>query len=160
MQGDYTLMALFRTLAPDDVIAQMMEIGGNIEDIMGQMTKAGAEQARKQMMASCPSELTSHIALSRTYKTPSDGGINTKVYFKGYIPFSDPNRLYFTRRGGNGTSYSTSKGVPADFLAIMYEYGRSGLPFPKRPFVRRAFNSNVEQAMLKAQRELSGGLLE
>jgi hypothetical protein len=100
--------------------------------------------------------------LTRTYKTPSDDGINTKVIFSGYLPFSTPGRTSFLRRGrGGGKVYSTSKGVPADFLAIIFEYGRSNAPFPKRPFFRRSFNeAKINKAMLDAQKTASGGILD
>ena len=53
--------------------------------------------------------------------------------------------------------YTTDKGVPADFVAQVYEYGRSGNPFPKKPFVRKAFRKkNVEEAMHRAFREATG----
>ena len=161
MQGDYSLMAKFNMSLPDEQIKQFEQIGKSTKEIFGGMTKAGAETAQKQIVASCPNpKLSSHVKISVTYETPSDSGINTKVYFSGYIPFSDSNRSYFQRSGGGGNSYRTNKGIPAEFLAIMYEYGRSGAPFPKHPFIRRAFNSSIEQAMMKAQKELSGGLLE
>ena len=53
------------------------------------------------------------------------------------------------------------KGIPVDFLAMVYEYGRSGYPFPKKPFFRKAWNKGkIEQAMLEAQKRASGGLLD
>ena len=154
-------MAQFRLNLPDKEIKQFEELYGKTSEIFGEMTKAGAEVALKEILANCPiPELRSHVKLSRQYKTPSDGGINTKVYVSGYLPFSG-NRKYFSRRGGNGSMYSTSKGVPASFVAIMYEYGRSGHPFPKRPFFRKSFKKGaIEKAMMEAQKTASGGLLD
>ena len=77
------------------------------------------------------------------YKTPSDDGINTKVAFYGYFTDEDGRK----------------KAAP--LVANVFEYGRSGLPFPKHPFLRKSFRkSDIEQAMLKAQKEASGGILD
>lgn len=156
-------MAIFESILPDKEIKEMKKIYGNTYEIFGGMTRAGAQVALNNMQSNAPtSSIASHIKLSKTYRTPTDEGINTKVYISGYLSFSDPNRKYFTRRGANGQSYSTTKGVPIAFLAQLYEYGRSnGNPFPKRPFMRNAFNkAAIETAMLKAQKELSEGLLD
>lgn len=156
-------MAKYNMMLPKDVMSDLRKIDANADKIFGNMTRAGAEVVRNAIKASVPiPELAEHVDLTRTYKTPSDGGINTKVYFSGYLPFSTPGRKTFDRRGrGGGKVYSTTKGVPADFIAIMFEYGRSTAPFPKKPFFRKAFNSGrIEQAMLKAQKEESGGILD
>jgi hypothetical protein len=155
-------MARFTLNLPTKELEEFKKIYGDVDEIFGEMTRAGAEVALKEMLANCPNpELRKYGKLTRTYKTPSDGGINTKAYFSGYIPFSNPNRKYFSRKGGNGSTYSTTKGVPADFLAKIYEYGRSGLPFPKKPFVRKSFDKGkIEKAMLEAQKKASGGLLD
>lgn len=158
-------MAKFNMVYPTELINEFKWVSDNSDYIFGGMTKAGAEKAQASMISNCPNEaLKKHIKLTRTYKTPSDGGINTKVYFSGYIPFHHPpsakNRQYFTR-SGNGGVYSTTKGVPADFLGILYEYGRSNLPWPKHPFVRKAFNKSIiTQTMLAEQKRLSRGLLD
>ena len=154
-------MAQFKTILPDDVIKEMTEIHDNTEYIFGEMTKAGAEVAYRNVKSSVPrSDMASHVRISRTYKTPSDGGINTKVYFSGYLPFKG-NRTTFIRSGKRGKKYSTRKGIPVEFLAILFEYGRSGSPFPKKPFFRRSFREGeMEQAMLDAQKKASGGILE
>ncbi len=155
-------MAGYKAIYPDDVMKDFKKIHDNTEQIFGEMTKAGAEVALNNVRASVPrSDMASHAKLSRTYKTPTDGGINTKVYFSGYLPFKG-NRTTFVRRGRKGGKvYTTTKGIPVDFLAIMFEYGRSGNPFPKKPFFRRSFRQGeIEDAMLKAQKKASGGLLE
>lgn len=146
---------------PDSIIKDMEWMNKHSEEIFGGMTRAGAEVALGAMVDKCPNETLKHYAkLTKTYKTPSDGGINTKAMFVGYLPFSG-NRKYFSRKGGNGATYVTTKGVPADFLAKLYEYGRSTSPFPRQPFVRKAFNrQKIEKAMLKEQKRLSQGLLD
>lgn len=155
-------MARFNMQLPDDVMKDLKKISSNSEKMFGDMTRAGAEVALSEVRANAPASIKAYAKLTKTYKTPSDGGINTKVFFSGYLPFSTPNRTSFVRRGrGGGKVYSTTKGVPADFLAILYEYGRSNAPFPKRPFFRRSFNQGrIEKAMLDAQKTASGGILD
>lgn len=148
-------MAKFELELPNDLIKQFDELNVYSEKMFGKMTRAGAEASKELIKKKAPHpQLAKKVKLSKTYKTPSDGGINTKVYFSGYIPFSDPNREYFARKGGNGKVYYAKEGVPADFLAKLYEYGKKDNSFPKKPFVRTAFNnSKVEQAMLDKQQE-------
>lgn len=155
-------MAKYNAILPDKELKEMQKIYNNTDEILGGMTKAGAEVVMSNVKASVPlPQMASHVKLTKTYKTPSDGGINTKVIISGYLPFSNPNRKYFSRSGANGKTYVTTKGVPVDFLANVFEYGRSGKPFPKKPFFRKSFRkAEIEKAMLKAQKELSGGLLD
>lgn len=151
-----------KMVLPDNVIADFKKIFGDTEKIFGGMTKAGAEVVLQRVKASAPQKISSYAKISRVYRTPSNGRINSKVYFSGYLPFSDPKRKYFKRRGRKGGAvYTSTEGVPAAFLANLYEYGRSTAPWPTRPFLRPAFANThaIEQAMIKAQKELSGGLL-
>lgn len=145
-------MAKFEMELPVDLMEQFKKLHDNTDELMGEMTKAGAKAVEQSIKAKCPDVLRNKLKISVTYKTPSDGCINTKVYFSGYIPFSDPNRQYFSRYA-KGKLYTTTKGIPASFLAIMYEYGRSNFPFPKHPSVRSAFHnvSAIEMAMMEAQ---------
>ena len=147
---------------PTDIMKDFKKIHDNADEIFGAMTRAGAEVAMSNIKATVPvPAMAQHVKLTRTYKTPSDDGINTKVYFSGYLPFKG-NRTTFARRNrGGGKMYVTDKGIPVDFLAQVFEYGRSGKPFPKKPFVRKAFKKGqLEKAMLDAQKKASGGLLE
>ena len=155
-------MAKFKMELPNDLMKDIDNLEKNSAKIFGEMTKAGAETVENIMKSNAPSELKSHIKVSITYRTPTDGGINTKVYIGGYIPFSNPNRKYFSRSNGSGKTYKSSDGVPAAFLAQLYEYGRSnGNPFPKKPFMRKSFKKKeIENAMLQTQKEASGGLLD
>ena len=141
-------MAKFKIELPTDVIKDFEKIYGNTDEIFGEMTKAGAEVAEKNILANIPkgikeSKMMDCLKLTRVYKTPTNGGINTKVGFYGYFENDE------------------GKKVPAPLVANVFEYGRSGLPFPKHPFLRKSFKkSEIEQAMLKTQKEKSGGLLE
>ena len=156
-------MAKFEMHLPNDIIKQVEQIYSYSEDIFGAMTKAGAEVVADNLRNYAPDILKPYIKITRIYRTLSDGGINTKTYFSGYIPFSNPNRTKFLRRGGNksGKVYESTEGVPAEFLANLYEYGRSGAPFPKHPSLRKSFNEQqIRKAMLDVQKKMSGGLLD
>lgn len=154
-------MAKFKAELPNEVMKEIQKIHGSTEKIFGEMTKAGAEVVMNRVRSNAPQDIAGFAKLTKVYRTPSDGGINTKVYLSGYLPFSD-NRTTFSRRGrDDGKVYTTSKGVPVEFLANLYEYGRSTAPFPKHPFLRKSFKKDeIEKAMLEAQKSASGGLLE
>ena len=154
-------MAKFELQLPEDLIKDFEKINNNAEKIFGEMTRAGAEVVKSNVENNIPSSLLPYVKLSKIYKTPTDRGINTQVYVSGYIPFSNPNRKYFIRGNGSGNTYKTSQGIPAEFLANLYEYGRSTSPFPKKPFLRKSFKkAAIERAMRDAQKRLSGGLLD
>ena len=147
-------MAKFNAELPNELIKELQNLEQDTEKMMAEMTVAGAKAVSELMKKKAPKkEIADNIKLTKTYKTPTDNGINTKVYISGYIPFSDPKRKYFARRGGNGKMYYSDKGVPLDFLSKLYEYGRKdGVNFPKQPFVRTSFNkSAISSAMLQVQ---------
>lgn len=141
-------MAKFKMELPKDIIEQIQKVDANCEKIFGEMTKAGAEVVMQNIKSNAPngirnSEMMKCLIMTDIYKTPSDDGINTKVAFYGY----------FINENGVRT--------PAPLVGNVFEYGRSGLKFPKQPFMRQSFNAGqIEKAMLKKQRELSGGLLD
>ena len=162
-------MARFNLELPTDIMKDVENLNRNAEQIFSGMVEAGAEVVKANVKANAPiPELSSRVKVSKTYKTPSDGGINRKVYIGGYIPFK--GKRSSVTIPAKGKEYTNKKGVPAGFVAMMYEYGSSDRQttegenrgvFPKRPFVRKAFRkAQIEQAMLKAQKELSGGLLD
>ena len=140
-------MAKFNLELPTDILKDLQQIYNDSDKIFGEMTRAGAEVVEKNIISNVPqsiknSKMMECLKITKTYKTPSDDGINTKVGFFGYF------------QNENGET------VPAPLVANVFEYGRSNLPFPKHPFLRKSFNkSDIEQAMLKAQREASGGIL-
>lgn len=146
-------MAIFDVELPSQLIKELESLEKNTTQMMEEMTRAGAEVVLNNVKASVPiPEMASHVKLSKTYKTPSDDCINTKIYFSGYLPFSG-NRKNFSRRNRQGGKmYKTDLGVPVDFLANIYEYGRSTSPFPKKPFFRKAFDgTKIEVAMKKVE---------
>ena len=76
------------------------------------------------------------LQITKTYKTPSDDGINTKVAFYGYFKNED------------------GKIVPAPLVANVTEYGISNSPYPKKPFLRKSFRkAQIEKAMLSVQKK-------
>lgn len=154
-----------------ETLKEMQRVHRDAEKIFGAMTRAGAEVVAGNVKNNCPVDgLEKHVKISRTYKTPSDDGINTKVYFSGYMPF-EGNRKKFVRRGrAGGKKYTSTEGVPAEFVAQVTEYGTSERftdtggargAVSKRPFFRKSFRkAQIEKAMLDAQKRESGGLLE
>lgn len=141
-------MAKFSMELPTDILKDFEKVHGNTEKIFGEMTKAGAKVVMENIKANAPrsiqtSEMMHCLKMTKVYKTLSDDGINTKVAFYGYFMNKDGVR------------------TPAPLVANVFEYGRSNLPFPKYPFVRRSFKKKqIEAAMLKAQKKASGGLLD
>ena len=141
-------MAKFEMQLPDEIMKDFQKVYNNSDKIFGEMTKAGAQVVNANIRANVPksirnSKMMDCLKITKVYKTPSDDGINTKVGFYGY----------FVNEEG--------KTVPAPLVANVFEYGRSNLPFPKQPFMRKSFKKgDIEQAMLKAQKRASGGLLD
>lgn len=164
-------MAKFELELPTEILKEIDFVDKNALKIFGGMTRAGAEVVKNQIAtnatgsfdAKTAEQLNKKLKLTKTYETKSDGGINTKVAYYGYIPRKDGKRVKI--KGG------TYPGVPAPLLARLREFGAKdggNMPEPlkkywtKKPFVRPAFanTSTIEKAMLKAQKELSGGILE
>ena len=141
-------MAKFSLELPTEIMKDFQKIYNDADNIFGEMTKAGAEVVESNIRANVPksirnSKMMNCLKITKVYKTPSDDGINTKVGFYGYFQNED------------------GKTVPAPLVANVFEYGRSNLPFPKQPFMRKSFKKGeIEQAMLKAQKKASGGLLD
>lgn len=138
----------FELQLPNEIMKDIEKIYNNSDNIFGQMTKAGAEVVEHNIRANVPqsirdSKMMDCLKLTKTYKTPSDDGINTKVGFFGYFENKD------------------GKTIPAPLVANVFEYGRSNSPFPKQPFLRKSFKKGeIEKAMLQAQKQASGGLLD
>lgn len=132
-------MAKFQNALPTDLIKEFEKLNINTEKMLGEMTKAGAETVTSNIKGNAPSEIKDsdimhHLIISKTYKTPSDGGINNKVLFSGY----------FINRNGKRT--------PVELVLNMFEYGSSKRNYPKKPFFRKSFRKKeIEQAMLKVQ---------
>lgn len=141
-------MAKFVADIDDSVLKDISYIDKQFDHIFGGMTKAGAEVVYKNVISTLPESLrssgfSSHVKLSKVYRTPSDDGINTKVMITGY----------FINKDGRKT--------PAPLVANMIEYGSDKRNYPKQPFFRKSFKkSQIMKAMEEAQKNLSGGLLD
>lgn len=134
-------MARFNAELPNDIIKQIEELEGSTEKMLSEMTEAGAKIVFDNIKAGVPaawldSNIMSCLQITKTYKTPSDDGINTKVAFYGYFKNED------------------GKIVPAPLVANVTEYGRSNSPYPKKPFLRKSFRkAQIEKAMLSVQKK-------
>lgn len=139
-------MADFKLELPLEIIQQIQSVEKDSDEIFGAMTRAGADVTLEAVKRNAPkgwrgSNIMRCIKKTGTYKTPSDDGINTKIIIAGY----------FKNRNGVRT--------PAPLVANITEYG--SVKQPKQPFFRKSFKkSQIEKAMLDAQKKLSGGLLD
>lgn len=132
-------MASFEEQLPTELVEQFEFLDKNTETMLKQMTREGAKKVLANVKANVPqgfhgSDIMKCLKLTRSYKTPSDDGVATKVAFYGY----------FTNEDGKKT--------PAPLVCNLFEYGRSNSPYPRHPFMRRSFVANeIEAAMKKVQ---------
>lgn len=132
-------MARFQMELPNDLIKEFEKLEKNTEQMMGEMTKAGAEVVMANVKKNIPpsflgSNIMKCLKLTRVYKTPSDGGINTKIGFYGYFK----NHLGIK--------------TPAPLVVNVFEHGSSKVS--KKPFFRKSFKkSQIEKAMLETQKQ-------
>ena len=141
-------MARFKMQMPTEVIKEFQMVYNNTDEIFGEMTRAGAEVVEKNIIANVPqsiqkSNMMKKLKITKTYKTPSNDGIATKVGFFGKFIDEDGREKI------------------CEIVGNVFEYGRSNSPFPKHPFMRKSFKKKeIEKAMLDAQKKASGGILE
>lgn len=130
-------MAGFTAELPNELIKNFAEASDNAEKMLGEMTRAGAEvvygNVKSNMKSSfkTTTSLEKGLKITKTYKTKSDDGINTKVGFYGY----------------------NDEGTPIPLIALAREYGTSRGE-KKKPFFRKAFRqeAQISSAMLNAQK--------
>ena len=130
-------MASFKAELPNDIIKQFESIEKNTDKMLEEMTEAGARLVLENIKTSVPrswysSNIMKCLKITKTYKTPSDDGVNTKVAFYGY----------FINENGEK--------IPAPLVANVTEYGRSNSPYPKKPFLRRSFKKAEIEKVMKA----------
>ena len=132
-------MAKFKAELPYELIKELEELSENSEEMCKEMTRAGAKKAYDNVVSNMKKSfkktdnLQKCLKMTRTYKTSSDDGINTKVGFYDY----------FINENG--------KRVPAALVAGARERGTSRGEAPK-PFFRKSFKKKeIEQEMLKVQ---------
>lgn len=132
-------MARFNAEMPTELIKLFDELGADAQQMLGEMTQAGAEVVLANVKANVPasfrgSDIMNCLVITRVYRTPSDDGLNTKVAFYGY----------FVNKAGET--------VPAELVCNVMEYGRSKAPVQKHPFMRKSFKKRqIEAAMQKVQ---------
>lgn len=130
-------MARFNVELPNDLIKEFEHLEVDTEKMMSEMTKAGAKLVYNKVIKNIPksfhnSKIMKCFKITKTYKTKSDDGINTKVAFYGY--------------------FKNKRGVltPAPLVANVFEYGTSTVA--KQPFMRKSFKkSEIEAEMKKVQ---------
>lgn len=132
-------MAKFNAEMPTELLELFYELGAETQEMLGEMTQAGAEVVLKSVQANVPasfrgSDIMTCLKITRVYRTPSDDGVNTKVGFFGY----------FENKEGDT--------VPAPLVCNIMEYGRSTSKSGKHPFMRKSFKKKeIEAAMQKVQ---------
>lgn len=135
-------MATFDEQLPTELMEQFEFLDKNTDTMLKEMTRAGAKKVLANVKANVPpsfhnSGIMKCLKLTRSYNTPSDDGVATKVAFYGY----------FMNHNGK-----KSHKTPAPLVCNLFEYGRSNSPYPKHPFMRRSFvGSEIEAAMKKVQ---------
>lgn len=135
-------MAAFEEQLPTELMEQFEFLDKNTDTMLKQMTREGAKTVLANVKANVPpsfreSGIMKCLKLTRSYNTPSDDGVATKVAFYGY----------FMNHNGK-KSYK----VPAPLVCNLFEYGRSNSLYPRHPFMRRSFvGSEIESAMRKVQ---------
>lgn len=137
-------MANFNSELPTELMSYLDELAVATPKMMSEMTKAGADVVYKNVsnnlnhVFKSTDRLKNCLYISRSYYTPSDDGMNNKVYFYGYL---DEN----------------NKEHPAPLVAMAREYGTSRGE-AKKPFFRKAFKKqDIEAAMKKIQDEYLKG---
>ena len=134
-------MAAFEEQLPTELMEQFEALDKNTDAMLKEMTREGAKKVLANVKANVPpsfrkSGIMKCLKLTRSYKTPSDDGVATKVAFYGYFQNED------------------GKKTPAPLVCNLFEYGRSSPnpPYPRHPFMRRSFvSSEIESAMEKVQ---------
>ena len=138
-------MASFVFSVDNQTMRDIERIYKDSDKIFGSMTKVGAETVRRKVRKNVPvsfkkSRIMNHLKVTKTYRSPSDGGINNKIGFYGY---------FINHRG---------RKTPAPLVAKVFEYGKTN--FLKRPFFRKSFDrKEIYKVMMEQQRKASGGLL-
>lgn len=147
-------MARFKMELPTELINQFKALESSSEKMIEEMTEAGARVVYDNVIENIQgsfedaNKLTPYLKITRTYKTPSDDGINTKVGFYGY--YKDKIFTITNKKNGNIYSYV---GVPVPLIVRAREFGSSSGE-AKKPFFRKSFNkSQIESAMLQVQKK-------
>ena len=147
-------MAKFKCELPTELINELTKLEQNTPKMMEEMTQAGAEVVRKNVISNMKSsfkdssKLEPYLKVTRSYRT-KDGSVNTKVGFYGYYKKGSKT---FSVTSKKGETYSYD-GVPVPLIVRAREYGSSSGE-AKKQFFRKSFNkSQIESEMLKVQKK-------
>lgn len=147
-------MAKFKCELPTQLINELTKLEQNTPKMMEEMTKAGAEVVKQNVIQNMKSsfkdskKLEPYLRVTRTYRT-KDGSINTKIGFYGYYKKGSKS-FKVTSKKGKEYSYD---GVPVPLIVRAREFGSSNGE-SKKPFFRKSFNkSQIESEMLKVQKK-------
>lgn len=147
-------MAKFKCELPTQLINELTKLEKNTPKMMEEMTKAGAEVVKRNVVSNMKasfkdsSKLEPYLKITRTYRT-KDGSVNTKVGFYGYYKKGSKT---FSVTSKKGETYSYD-GVPVPLIVRAREFGSSSGE-AKRPFFRKSFNkSQIESEMLRVQKK-------
>ena len=153
-------MARFQMELPNDLMKEFEKLNDNSHKMLEEMTKAGAEVVYQNVLSNMRSsfkdsnKLAQYLHITRSYTTPSDDGVNTKVAFYGYYK---PNERTFSTTSKSGKNYSYN-GVPVPLIMRAREFGSSSGE-AKKPFFRKSFKKGqIESAMMKVQDKYLKGL--
>ena len=146
-------MAKFSLELPNDVIKEFEKLNKTSHKMLEEMTQAGAEVVYKNVKENMKSsfkdsrKLEHYLKITKSYTTPSDDGVNTKIAFYGYYK---PDEKTFSLTSKSGKSYSYN-GIPVPLIVRAREYGSSSGE-AKKPFFRKSFKkAQIEKEMLKVQ---------
>ena len=147
-------MAKFKNELPTQLIREIEALNKNTPKMMEEMTQAGAEVVRKNVVSNMKnsfedsSKLVKYLKVTKSYRT-KDGSVNTKVGFYGYHKKGSKT---FNVTSKKGTTYSYD-GIPVPLIIRAREFGSSSGE-AKKPFFRKSFNkSQIESEMLKVQKK-------
>lgn len=169
-------MAKFNATLPTAILDDVNFLERNAIDIFKGMTKAGAKVAAANMKANATrafrgntaAKMNAKLKITKPYETKKRE-ITTAARYYGYIPKKGGGQFYLSQKGRKNGPYP---GIPTKLLGNLAEYGVRSRAMPrqlraywdghKHPFVRPAFSdtNGITSAMLKAQKELSKGLLQ
>lgn len=146
-------MAKFSMELPNDIIKEFEKLNKTSHKMLEEMTQAGAEVVYKNVKENMKSsfknssKLEHYLKITKSYTTPSDDGVNTKVAFYGYYK---PDEKTFSLTSKSGKNYSY-QGIPVPLIVRAREFGSSSGE-AKKPFFRKSFKkAQIEKEMLKVQ---------
>ena len=146
-------MAKFSLELPNDVIKEFEKLNKTSHKMLEEMTQAGAEVVYKNVKENMKSsfkdsrKLEHYLKITKSYTTPSDDGVNTKIAFYGYYK-EDAKKFSLTSKSGKTYSYN---GIPVPLIVRAREFGSSSGE-AKKPFFRKSFKkAQIEKEMLKVQ---------